>query len=535
MKVVLYARVSSERQDVDLSISAQIKEMREFAWKNDHTVVREFVDGAESGRCADRPAFKEMISLARLKHPPFEAILVWKLSRFARNREDSIIYKSLLRKQGIQVVSINEPVEDTPAGRLFEGIIEVMDEFYSSNLAQDVTRGMRETASRGYFSGGQPPYGFAITKTRDGGTLRSTLSPDASTAPIVRRIFEECLSGKGLREIARGLNRDGFATRMGKKRSGTGIHAILTNETYTGTLVWGKRGAATQVRVENAWPAIVDRETFIRVQTVLKSRAPRIVHPRRTVSEYLLSGIVKCGTCGKAMSGHSAKSGQFFYYRCANATKRGAKECPGHWIPKSKIEGFVIEKIRNYVLAEDNLIDLMRLTDEEFNGESTAQREQISIFEKQIRDTESRLDHLYDALETGSLARDELATRIRQLQGRLKELSIAKGEAEVSMRLSVFEMPDISVVRKYVNDLTTVLGSSPIVEQKAFLKSFVKEITVDKDKMTIYYSLPMPPNKLVEEVIGVLPFVQFGRPYRSRTCDTLIKRYRPIVPPSPSE
>ena len=100
-----------------------------------------------------------MIVAARQKPPQFEAILVWKLSRFARNREDSIIYKSLLRKQGIQVISMNEPLEDTPSGRLLEGIIEVLDEFYSANLSQDVTRGMRETANRGFYPGGPPPYG----------------------------------------------------------------------------------------------------------------------------------------------------------------------------------------------------------------------------------------------------------------------------------------------------------------------------------------------------------------------------------------
>ena len=178
MKVSIYARVSSEKQDVDLSIPAQLRAIREYAQRKGHVTVKEFVDEAESGRCANRPAFKEMISLARLKTPPFEAILVWKLSRFARNREDSIIYKSLLRKQGIQVISINEPFEDTPSGRLFEGIIEVMDDFYSSNLAQDVVRGMRENAVRGYFSGGKPPFGYTIVKTKDGSKLRSKLSPD---------------------------------------------------------------------------------------------------------------------------------------------------------------------------------------------------------------------------------------------------------------------------------------------------------------------------------------------------------------------
>ena len=191
--------------------------MREYAKKNSQVVVREFVDEAESGRCANRPAFKEMIALAKLKNPPFEAILVWKLSRFARNREDSIIYKSLLRKQGIQVISINEPVEDTPSGRLLEGVIEVIDEFYSSNLAQDVTRGMRENATRGYFSGGKPPYGYLITKAKDGTTLRSTLLPDTTAAHVVKRAFEESISGKGLKEIAKELNRDGILTKSGKK------------------------------------------------------------------------------------------------------------------------------------------------------------------------------------------------------------------------------------------------------------------------------------------------------------------------------
>ena len=101
-------------------------------------VVREFVDEAESGRTADRPAFKEMIALAKTKQPPFEVILVWKLNRFARSRADSITYKTLLRNKGIEVISINEPVDDSPTGRLLEGVIESIDEFYSANLGQDI-------------------------------------------------------------------------------------------------------------------------------------------------------------------------------------------------------------------------------------------------------------------------------------------------------------------------------------------------------------------------------------------------------------
>ena len=488
MRVALYARVSSDKQaEKDLSIPAQLRALRNYAVTAGHTVIREFVDVAETGRTSDRPSFREMIGLSRLKQPPFEAILVWKLSRFARNREDSIIYKSLLRKRGIQVTSISEPIDDSPSGRMLEGMIEVIDEFYSANLAEEVKRGMRENAMRGYFSGGKPPYGYIIVKTKDGGAVRSTLSIDETASVIVKRIFSDSLEGQGLKEIAKSLNREGFTTVNGKKWATTGIQAILKNEVYTGTLVWGKRSATEVIRVENAWPAIIDRETFHRVQALLKSRSPKIIHPRRVPSEYLLSGMIKCEVCGKAMSGHSAKSGQFFYYRCTNAMKRGSDECPGHWIPKAKIEGFVIDKIRNYILTEENLLELVNLTGEALNTEISETKTHIKSLEEHIGDIDSRLEHLYNALEKGSFTSDELAPRIRTWRARREELETTKQNIELEARSKVFEMPDIESVRNYVEDLKAVLGSASIVEQRAFLKSFIKDIQVGADHNRLLY------------------------------------------------
>ena len=134
MKVALYARVSSDKQDVDLSISAQLRGLRDYALKNGHEVADEFVDEAESGRTSARPAFQRMVRLARQSPQSFEAILVLKLSRFARNRVDSVTYKALLRKHGVQVISISEPIDDTPVGQLVESILEDIDDFYSKNL-----------------------------------------------------------------------------------------------------------------------------------------------------------------------------------------------------------------------------------------------------------------------------------------------------------------------------------------------------------------------------------------------------------------
>lgn len=184
-----------------------------------------------------------MIALTKKKPPQFGAILVWKLSRFARNREDSILYKSLLRKHGVQIVSLSEPVDESPAGRLLEGVIEVIDEFYSANLAQDALRGMKENASRGFCNGGTPPYGYRHERVRIGTQLKSKLALEPQKAPIVKRMFDLCLSGQGLLEIAKTLSQEGSLTRGGNPWNKTVIHYMLRNETHVGTLVFNKGNA----------------------------------------------------------------------------------------------------------------------------------------------------------------------------------------------------------------------------------------------------------------------------------------------------
>jgi len=236
MKVGLYARVSSEAQDVSLSISAQLKALREYAERNGYLVVREFVDEAETGRSIlKRPAFREMVSVARSPKKPIDAILIWKFSRFARNRADSIVYKTLLRKHGVQVISITEPAENSPTGRLMEAIIESMDEYYSDNLGEEVTRGMRESVSRGFYLSSKPPYGYRKIRVMDGAKERTKLEINPVQSLVVISIFNDMLSGKGWNK--------------------TGLYAIVINEIYTGTFVWGRRSKRGNppVRAENAF------------------------------------------------------------------------------------------------------------------------------------------------------------------------------------------------------------------------------------------------------------------------------------------
>ena len=114
--------------------------------------------------------------------------LICKLSRFARNREDSIIYKSLLRKHGVQIISINEPVGESAAGKLLEGMIEVIDEFYSTNLAEDVLRGMAENVAKGFCNGGSTPFGYRRARVTIGNVQKSKLETEEAEATVVTSV-----------------------------------------------------------------------------------------------------------------------------------------------------------------------------------------------------------------------------------------------------------------------------------------------------------------------------------------------------------
>jgi len=357
MKVALYARVSSEKQaEKDLSIISQLKALRKYALQHNYDIFDEFIDEAESARTANRPAFQKMIALAKQKPKLFDIILVWKYSRFSRNRYDSIVYKTLLKKRGISVISINEKIDDSPLGRVIEGIIELIDEFYSINLAQDTLRGMKENASRG-FNNGTPPYGYKLIKIKDGDVERSKLSPEEFQSPVVKSIYKKYINGKGIKEIAKDLNLDSIKTVKGNSWSNTAVSYILKNEVYTGTLVYNKKSKKHDfdnnkedvIRIKNNHPAIINKNLFSKVQSILSARNIKNSHPKEISSNYLLSGIVYCGKCQSKMTGSSAKSGKYIYYACSSYLKKGKSICNAESVKKELLEDFIIRQIKKNI------------------------------------------------------------------------------------------------------------------------------------------------------------------------------------------
>ncbi len=525
MKAVLYARVSSEKQDVDLSITAQLKALREYAQRQSYQVVKEFVDEAESGRTSERPQFREMISLARRTPKPFDAVLVWKYSRFARNRQDSIVFKSILRKQGVGVISINEPTEDSSTGRLLEGIIETLDEYYSDNLGYEVTRGMRECASRGFCVSPNVPFGYRKKKVLDGAKERNKLTPEAGEAAIVSRLYQEVLQGKGLMDIVRGLNREGVPAPRGKDWLKTSVFKLLTNEAYTGTLIWSKTSqkGLEPIRVEGAWEPIVGRETFRAVQAILGARAPKKVNPRRIASPYLLSGLARCGHCGRSFVGQDAKSGQFSYYVCCSLVKKGKGTCAAKRLPKERFEQAVIREIKECILTPENMLELIKLVNEDLDSEASESQVLLVSVENELKEVTRRLDRLYDSLETGKLSMDDLAPRIKELRIRQAEFELKKTELEAKLSDRHIPLMDKKTLAGYLSDLQALISGSEFSLKKAFLRSFVREVTVTGQEVRVLYTLPELDMKKTEPMT-VLSSVHNGGRLKIRTSDPSLIR-----------
>ena len=301
-----YLRVSTEKQD-EYSLDSQLKLIRDYAARNDYLVPDEFVfvDDGISGRSAKkRPDFTRMIGYAKEKDHPFEAILVWKFSRFARNQEESIVYKSMLARSGVEVISVSEPLADGPFGSLIERIMEWMDEYYSIRLSGEVKRGMEEKISRGE-AGYSPPYGYMVEGKR--------FVPDPEQAEVVRRVYQDFLSGVGMLTLARRLAAEGVRTKFGNPPDNRFVEYMLKNPTYIGKLRWSHDGRGYYERNmgtnENTYltdgqhEPIIDQELWQAVQDKFSrdDKGRQKYQRREQPVEWMLKGLVRCSSCGSTL------------------------------------------------------------------------------------------------------------------------------------------------------------------------------------------------------------------------------------------
>ena len=364
------------------------------------------------------------------------------------------------------------------------------------------------------------------------------LNPDAAT--IVKRIFDMAEAATGMLNIARTLNDEGISSPAGKRWSKNGVHFILRNEVYTGTLVWGGKGndKGDPVRVENAFPAIVTKTQFQDVNKLLRSRAPTIVNPRRVASSYLLSGLVKCRKCKRALTGQDAKSGQFTYYVCQSLIKMGSGSCDTPRLNARRFEELVVGKIRSNILTESNIRDLVQTVDEEMDGVAAEQRERLEVIEAELEDVKRKLGRVWHLVENTDIDMARAAERISEHQDRRELLEDAAGEARTVLAQRRSVLDDMNTIAEYANDMRDFLDESELTERRTFLESFVKEIIVMPGDALIRYTVPMPEDSLIpggvtEKVAlksALLTTAMSGSDFSQKTPTTVDSNSSSLVP-----
>lgn len=310
----IYIRVSTDKQE-ELSPDAQLRLLMDYAKKNSIDVPEEYIyqDNGISGRKANkRPAFQNMIALAKSKEHPIDTIIVWKFSRFARNQEESIVYKSLLSKNSVDVVSVSEPLIDGPFGSLIERIIEWMDEYYSIRLSGEVMRGMTQNAMRGHYQSDAP-----IGYTSPGDKKPPVINPDTVQIPLM--IKDMFLSGSTQLQIARKLNDMGYRTKRGNLWDARGVRYVLENPFYIGKSRWNytERGRKLKpsdevIYADGNWEALWDEDTFKEIQKRLALNMRKAKSRDVSSAKHWLSGLLICSSCGGTLAYGGANSARGF-------------------------------------------------------------------------------------------------------------------------------------------------------------------------------------------------------------------------------
>lgn len=466
---VIYARYSSHGQ-TEQSIEGQLAKGHEYAAAQGYTVVHEYIDRAMTGRNDNREAFQKMLSDTG-KHQ-FQVVIVWKVDRFGRNREEIAFNKHTCKKNGVRVEYVAESLPNSPEAVILESVLEGMAEYYSIQLSQNIRRGQLESAKKCQCVGGSVPLGYTLDSDKH-------FVIDPQTAPIVKKIFDLYAEGATISEITGQLNEQGIRTARKQLYTKNSLTKLLKNEKYIGIYAY-----KDVVRVEGGVPAIVDKSTFDRVQELLKINRRAPSHTWTKV-EYLLTDKLFCGHCGSPMvgeSGFSHTGAKYSYYGCVK--RRREKACDKKPVRQDWIEALVLDETVK-LLHDDELMEYIIDRTWEYYQVTDKVQEEKAVFEAQLAEVDKAINNLVRAIEAGIF---NAATK-----SRMDELDAQK--AALTASLADLELTSgIRITRDHIEYFLLRLRDLDVKDrecQKRLVQTFVNAVFVYDDgrvKITYNYS-----------------------------------------------
>lgn len=481
-----YIRVSTDEQ-LDLSPESQLDEIKSYAKKNNILLQNEFIfmerEGVSGKKADKRLEFQKMIATAKTKPRPFDVILVWKFSRFARNQDESTFYKGTLRKKlGIDVISISEPIMDGMYGRLIETIIEWQDEFYSYNLSMEVRRGMKKKAEKGYYNGAMP-LGY------DKKPHEKLPTVNQAEANIIVKIFNlYTLENRDKNYIVRTLNDLGVKTKRGRPFTNECISYILDNPFYIGKIRWNRRTSSNSstLKDESEWivadshhdPIIpIDVwESAQKKNAYLLKTHQKNAHPV-SHTRHWLSGLVKCSVCGKSLSFKSDNYRGNNNFQCLGY--RNGLHSESQSISELKLCKAINESLQKVLDYRTATFEIIHTVEDEKKDELELLQDEF----KKISTKETRIKQAYidgiDSIEEYKSNKEMLSNRKDYLLTRITKIN-SNPKEDMDMVNHLFY--------KNVENVLSIINGDFENEKKATaLRSIIKKIVFYKEKKELEF------------------------------------------------
>ena len=455
---VIYARYSCDKQ-TEQSIDGQLRVCQDYAKSHDIMIIDTYIDEAISGTTDNRPDFQRMIKDSAKKS--FEFVLVYKLDRFSRDKFAATMYKHTLKQNGVKVLSAMENIPDTPEGIILESLLEGMNQYYSAELAQKVSRGMKETRRKGLYQGGAVLYGYKIDGRK--------IVIDEPAAEVVRYMYKQYANGVFVRDIIKDLTDKGILYK-GKPFVKNSVYNILRNEKYSGVYKHGDEV------IDNMYPQIVPTDIYERVRAKVTNNK----YGKKSVKiDFLLRQKLICGNCGQPMHGESGttRNGtKIYYYKC-NGRKKRINDCNKGMIRKEVIEDLVIktavEELSNPEVMSYIVNELLRIQEMQLKENSA-----LKVLTKQQKQVETAINNIVANMERGIVS-NATNKRLKELESQ-QELLERQILIERSKQAVQFKESDI---REFYEQM--------LHEPKTLITYLIKQVILYDDKIEIQFNSPI--------------------------------------------
>lgn len=480
MRAAIYIRVSTEEQAKEgYSIPAQRDRLTQFVLSQGWEIAGYYVDDGYSAKDMDRPELQRL--LQDIADGQVDIVVVYRLDRLTRNVSNLDDLLRHFEKHKVGLKSATELFDTTTAaGRLFLYMVAVLAQWERENLGERVRMGLEEKVLQGGWHGSTPPFGYDLGE--DG-----KLVINEREANVVRKMYELYINGMGDNKITVWLNKQGYTTKAGFPWSHTTVRYVLTNPIYIGNLRWNFTTNGDYMEIENAVPAIIDRNVFEQAQKLREARAH--THPRQATSTYIFSGRVRCGRCGAALKGKTTRvqGATYKHYICAN---KRAGLCN---LPRIE-EGLLERTFLKYIEHLSNETEAKQVV---ATADNTAEiQESIKAIKNELQRIHERKKRWQLAYADGVITLEDLRERTKEDKAREEELRKQLEELEQSLEKTY----EPQMLLELLRDLRNNWDAAEPNEKKTMLQIIVKSITVDTpyDRMPAGKFTKRPDPRVVE-------------------------------------